>query len=258
MRKILIVEDEKMIRQGIRVMIENSDVLYEEIHECRHGKEASEYLKENACDLVLTDIKMPFMDGIELTAWMREHLDAEQMPIIVVISGYGEYEYVRMAMKQGAIDYLLKPVDREELKRILWQAEESWQKRRPEPGGGVGSEGRISPVNQRKMQEAVSYLYRNYARPVDMAEVSNHISMNYTMFSAEFKKYTGQKFSAWLNRLRIEKAKKLILDSDLKLNEVGVKVGFEDAARFTKVFREETGMTPSMYREYSMKKRQGN
>lgn len=256
MRKILIVEDEKMIRQGIRVMIENSDVPYEEIHECRHGKEASEYLKENGCDLVLTDIRMPFMDGIELTAWMQEHLDREQMPIIVVISGYGEYEYVRTAMKRGAIDYLLKPVDREELKRILWQAEESWQKRRPGVGGGTGSEGHTSAVNQRKMQEAINYLYRNYMRSVDMAEVSNHISMNYTMFSVEFKKFTGQKFPAWLNKLRIEKARKLILEENLKLNEVGVKVGFDDAARFTRVFREETGMTPSAYREYEMKKRQ--
>lgn len=258
MRKILIVEDEKMIRQGIRTMIENSEIPYEEIHECRHGKAAVEYLKENACDLVLTDIKMPFMDGIELTAWIQRHLHAEQMPVIVVISGYGEYEYVRTAMKSGAVDYLLKPVDREELKRILWQTEESWQRRRPETGGGLGGEGHISPVNQRKMQEAVSYLYRNYMRPVDMAEVSNHVSMNYTMFSAEFRKYTGQKFPAWLNKLRIEKAKKLMLDENLKLNEIGMKVGFEDAARFTRVFREETGMTPSAYRESEMKKRQEN
>jgi len=69
MRKILLVEDEKMIRYGIYVMIENSGVPYYELTECRNGKEAIMLLKKNEYDLVLTDIRMPVMTGLELSKW---------------------------------------------------------------------------------------------------------------------------------------------------------------------------------------------
>lgn len=81
-----------------------------------------------------------------------------------------------------------------------------------------------------------------------MAEVSNQISMNYTMFSSLFKQYTDMNFTAYLRKIRIEKAKKMLRNTDKKLNEVCRSVGFEDASRFTKIFREETGMTPRAYR----------
>ena len=72
MRRILLVEDEKMIRYGIYVMIENSGVPYSEITECRNGKDAVEYLKNTRYDLVLTDIKMPIMGGLELSRWILD------------------------------------------------------------------------------------------------------------------------------------------------------------------------------------------
>lgn len=129
MRKILLVEDEKMIRYGIYVMIENSGIPYRSITECRNGREATECLKEDRYDLVLTDIKMPVMDGLELVEWIHGNLEEEAIPSIVAISGYSEFEYVRGMLKRQAVDYLLKPVDRQELARTLWRVEEICRKK---------------------------------------------------------------------------------------------------------------------------------
>lgn len=254
MNRILIVEDEKMIRSGIRIMIENSDVPCRLIVECRNGKEAEEHLKSMDFDLVLTDIRMPVMNGVELADWMKRHFVEDEMPLLVAISGYAEFDYVRSVMKDGAMDYLLKPIDREELAKVLWNAEKKCRERKRLQGvAEEGNEEEISFVSGEKMQEAVEYILKNYKRSIDMTEVSNQVSMNYTMFSSEFKKYTGLNFTAYLKRLRIEKAKKLLLTTDLKLNEIGVSVGVENARGFARIFREETGMTPSAWREQKRK-----
>ena len=236
-----------MVRYGIHVMIENSDVPFQEIDECRNGKEAVDYLQKNRYDLLLTDIRMPFMDGMELSNWIQHNLEQDNRPLIIAVSGYSEFEYAKGMLEAGAISYILKPIDRKEINRALWKAEEITRERGGDsPAGVIGNE--LTYINRKKMQQAVDYIRKNYDRPIDMAEVSNQISMNYTMFSSLFKQYTGMNFTTWPRKIRIEKAKRLLQNTDNKLNEVCRSVGFEDASRFTKIFREETGMTPRAYR----------
>lgn len=251
MQRILIVEDEKMIRGGIKTIIESSGIPYDVIDECRNGKEAVAYLEKTNYDLVLTDIRMPIMNGMELNEWIGKHFEKEEIPFVVAISGYAEFEYIKNIMKGGAIDYILKPIDREELKKTLWHVEELFRRRCNELGIGeeLGRNGETqSVIKRKKMQAAVDYILQHYRESIDMVEVSNHVSMNYTLFSSEFKKYTHCNFTTYLKNLRIMKAKKMIRDTDLKINEISFKVGFEDARRFAKVFKKETGMTPKMYR----------
>ena len=250
MKRILIAEDEKMIRYGIRVMIEGSGIPYREIIECKNGKEAIGYLKTNRVDLVITDIRMPFMDGVELVFWMQEHLEKEAIPLIVAISGYSDFEYARSMLKAGAINYLLKPIDREELANSLWQAETMLRSRNvlqsDEP---EESKENMTYVNKKKMEDAIDYVRKNYKKHIDMAEVSNHVSMNYTMFSSVFCKYTGMNFTVYLRKVRIDKAKKLLHNTDMKVKEICQEVGSDDMAHFTRLFKEETGKTPNAYRK---------
>ena len=251
MRKILLVEDEKMIRYGIYVMIENSGIPYSEIVECRNGREAVLCLEKESYDLVLADIKMPFMNGLELSKWISEKTEPENQPFIVAISGYAEFEYVKEMMKLRAVDYVLKPVDREELSKVLWHVEELFRSRGEEnrEPEGAGEEAVLTSQSKYKMQCAVDYIRQNYRKPIDMAEVSNHVSMNYSMFSATFKEYTGENFSSYLKNFRIDKSKKLLGNLDMNINEISREVGFEDARRFARVFKEETGITPTAWRE---------
>lgn len=116
MKNILIVEDEKYARLGLRKMISECGVGYDEIFDCRNGEEALDLISQHHFDVVFTDIQMPRMDGIELITNIRSQgIDAS----IVVISGFGDFEYAVEALRNGALDYLLKPVKREKVAEVL-------------------------------------------------------------------------------------------------------------------------------------------
>ncbi|WP_411345449.1 response regulator [Paenibacillus sp. WLX1005] len=99
-----------------------------------------------------------------------------------------------------------------------------------------------------RLREAVEYMQQHYDRPLNMAMVSNHVSLNYSYFSEAFKAYTGENFVLYLKKLRIARAKPLLHESELRLSEVSRQVGFESSRHFSKVFRELEGITPQQYR----------
>lgn len=103
--------------------------------------------------------------------------------------------------------------------------------------------------NKNKIRKAVQYIQQNYHMPLNMAVVSNQISMNYSLFSLLFKQYTGNNFVTYLQSIRIEEAKKLLLETDWKVNEIGRRVGFSDEKHFLKVFKNNVGLSPSEWRK---------
>ena len=103
MRKVLVVEDEKLIRQGISTMIKRCGVPVEEIIECANGIQALEVLKETHIDVMLTDIRMPKMNGIELVQAMQ---DLKDMPLTVAVSGYDDFSYAVEMMRHGVKEYI--------------------------------------------------------------------------------------------------------------------------------------------------------
>ena len=121
MKTLLIVEDEKMIRQGIATMAKRCSVPIETILECRNGAEALEILKERQIDVMFTDIRMPKMDGIEL---VKRTAKLAVRPQIVVVSGFDDFNYAVEMMKNGVRDYLLKPIKRDKVEEILAKLDE--------------------------------------------------------------------------------------------------------------------------------------
>jgi two-component system response regulator YesN len=121
--KIIVVDDDKIIRIGLSKIIKRLFGEYEVINEFQNGLMALQYLKENEeeVDLVITDIKMPVMTGIELIEKAKKELN--KPPLFVVLSGYDEFNYVRDTMKAGALNYLLKPIKQEDLKNVMEEAE---------------------------------------------------------------------------------------------------------------------------------------
>ena len=121
MKTLLIAEDEKMIRQGLKAMIKRSNIEVEEILECQNGQEVLEIMKTKQIDVLFTDIRMPKMDGITLLNILSQY---EEKPEIVVISGYDDFSYAVEALKCGAREYILKPVNREDIYKIMKKLEE--------------------------------------------------------------------------------------------------------------------------------------
>lgn len=129
MKSLLIVEDEKLIRQGIVTMAKRAPVTIEEIIECRNGEEALEVLKSRQIDVMFTDIRMPKMDGIALIGHLKE---LASPPRTIVVSGYDDFGYAVEALRGGVQDYILKPVEREKVYGILQKLEEEISRERKE------------------------------------------------------------------------------------------------------------------------------
>ncbi|CAM3528425.1 MULTISPECIES: response regulator [Saccharibacillus] len=107
---------------------------------------------------------------------------------------------------------------------------------------------RLAHTENENLKEAVEFIEAQYARPLNMAMVSNHVSLNYSYFSEAFKAYTGESFVVYLKKVRIERAKQLLADHALKTAEIGEAVGFENVKQFARVFKELEGISPHEYR----------
>ncbi|OME87951.1 DNA-binding response regulator [Paenibacillus sp. FSL A5-0031] len=115
--RTLIVDDEEMIRNGIARLIRSCGEGWEIVATLSDGKEAMDYLHQSqgAVDLLITDVKMPVMDGLTLISEGKRHYSF--FPL--VISGYDEFQYIQTALREGAVDYFLKPIDREQFKNRM-------------------------------------------------------------------------------------------------------------------------------------------
>ena len=120
MNTLLIVEDEKMIRQGIKSIVQRSGVPVQNIMECNNGQIALEILESQRVDVMFTDIRMPKMSGIELVEAMQK---LEHKPLTVAISGYDDFTYAVQLLRMGVREYILKPVEREQIVEILKKLE---------------------------------------------------------------------------------------------------------------------------------------
>ena len=475
MKKLLIVEDEKLIRQGLHAMVKRSLVPIDEIILCKNGEEAYEIIKNQKIDVLITDIRMPQKDGITL---VKEIQSLHYVPKVIVISGYDDFSYAVELLRYGAREYILKPVERDTITKILVKLENEirnenelkdkidtiqWQQLKymlmnpsiteaeveaieaqfrgnntfekyvvcctnykdfneadhmdvvilddvngqsifivnlgcmeeiirnllKDYNVGVSREhnsikelreayqealharkcafatgnstvnytdledkkeiisdeminqfvqmvgtdklaeadkflghvfyktkkGIIEPddfynamitivekicsnyknlvecdreqiislknifeynnansyyeelsnwieqinekiikeyddyKNKQKIQMAITYIYENYHTNLNMAVVSNYISMNYSLFSYVFKNYTGTNFVHYLKTLRINEAKKLLEETDKKIIEISYLVGYENEKHFMKIFRSVCGVSPSEYRK---------
>jgi two-component system response regulator YesN len=117
MYKILIIDDEEIITRGIRAIIERGNIRYSEIREASNGRDGLEAIRGFQPDIVITDIRMPYLDGLELIS--QVHQDGCKRPIFIIISGYDDFNYAKRAIKYGVKEYLLKPIVKEEFLQLL-------------------------------------------------------------------------------------------------------------------------------------------
>lgn len=475
MKTLLIVEDEKHIRQGLVAMAGRAPVEIERIISCANGEEALEILDKERVDVMITDIRMPKMDGLTLVKRIQA---LKHVPLSVVVSGYDDFSYAVEGMRSGVRDYILKPVERDQLAEVLKKLDEelaseeqqasgekmsklyamrylmlddnipqkdydllieqyssqffegeyraicvNWKSNDPEQiddalvirdmehqtlyitsaekvdniiqqyfnnryvgvstvqngietlhtayeealrarktaflqsrrvvacpmlinasaspdipereidqivqmlgasrwqecrkvlmqliaqassgamsGEAIGAAVRLmtekitssyqnlAPLgdelatftdlwafgnapefiehfsewmrgfairletefedyqNKQKIQQAVQYVRENFASGLNMAIVSNHVSMNYSLFSLLFKQYTGANFVNYLQNLRVEESKRLLRETDCRVSEISHRTGFQDEKHFMKVFKNIMGVSPTEYR----------
>ncbi len=274
--KILIADDEPLIRKGIRTIIQRADKGWTVIAEAEDGYIAIEKAKQELPDIVITDVKMPGMDGIELAKRFKK-LSSDIA--VIIISGYAEFNLARNALQQGVEDYLLKPTKPEELIALLTKVQNKLEadrdRKRQEhdlfeeikrlktlckaESAPDLTDGGYDHKNIRKVVKmAIDYIEQNYNDTLSLQNLAKAVYMNPSYFSSLFKQQTGYGFSDYLVQVRVEHAKQLLIDQpNLKSYEIANQIGYKDAKYFTQIFKKLTGYTPMEYRELNIAKADG-
>ncbi|OBR68207.1 hypothetical protein A7K91_10340 [Paenibacillus oryzae] len=239
----MVVEDQYHFRKGLVKMIQESEHNWQVVSEASNGLDALKMLEVHKPDLVLTDIRMPAMDGIEFVTQIRRmHPDM----IVVFLTGYKQFDYAQAAIKLGVMDFLVKPCTEEDVRAMLDMATERFQASQSREA----KEGEAHP--SRKLDgaigKAISYVDMHFADDCRMTEVAGHVRLNPSYFSMLFKKETGESFTGYVTRYRMEKALNLLRTTDMKVLEIARVTGFGEPNYFTNVFRQHYKLSPKEWR----------
>ena len=241
--RVLVVDDEPLVRRGVAQGVDWAALSCEVVGEAANGEEGLAMARRLAPDLIITDIRMPRMDGIEMMNTLRgEGCRAR----CVVLTAHSDFEYARSALLFGADDYLLKPFRDEELEHAVLRAcgrlaetapaAPAAQQERPEATGYV--------------REAMDYIAAHYAdEDISIAAIAEHLRVSEGHLSHVFKKQTGMTVTGYLTQYRIQAAMRLLASGRVKVYEAAAAVGYKDVTYFSSTFKKQTGLSPSEYAE---------
>jgi len=255
--KLLIVDDEPIIRRGIKGLIDFEALGITEVFEGTNGQQAFELFETHHPEIILADINMPKVNGLEFSEKVKQ---VDKSVKIALITGYDYFDYAQKAVKVGVEDYILKPVSSEDIRQLLHKLVtavkeesatsevEAIAKKYQTAYGSSEDEGYQKDII-RLTEEGVSDPEFSLTVLAD----SLGLSTGYT--SGLFKKYFQMTFKEYLMHKRLDKAKILLLSTDMKNYEISDAIGFADPNYFSTAFKKYTQKSPGKYRD---KARSGN
>lgn len=250
MYRVLLVEDDTALRFIYKKMKTWSECGFEISAEASNGKYALDILENETFDLIFTDIRMPFVDGIEM---LRRLKDKENKIPVIFASSYDEFEYARQGLVLGAFDYLLKPVNAKKLEEVLYRArdriEELNNGEQVEPAiAAVMNTLNISTDKDLFVTQVITYCSKHFDSIIFADEVAEELGYSKDYFGKLFKQHFDITFHDFYLKIKIEHAKELIRTGNYKTYEISEILCFSSVDYFTKVFKNVTGMTPSEYK----------
>lgn len=267
MIRLLIADDEKLEREALAELVQRRFEREVVLEVAENGRKAADTAVLWGADLILMDIEMPGMSGLDAA---RAVLAQWPSCRVIFVTAYSLFQYAHEAVHLGACDYLLKPVDPDELeasvRRAMRQIEterklEELAAARPQPEQTeTEEEAEDAPEESENSQTALvmahvrRYLEDNYMFDLSLDSVGEILHISPAYLSAQFKKYQKMNFLDCLTELRINAAKELLADPFRSSAEVASMVGYEDASYFARAFKKRTGMTPTQYRRQAGRK----
>ncbi|MDO4294258.1 MAG: response regulator [Eubacteriales bacterium] len=242
MYKVVIADDEVWIGFGIKKLIHKSGKPFLVEGEAPNGIRAYELVREIRPDLLITDIRMPGLTGLELMRRLRQEGFSTS---VVIISGYAEFEYAREALQLGAFDYLLKPVEEESLYAIL---DRYWLQGEQKTGKEKFME-ELPEATDPRVRRIMEQIDREYTQKLSLGELADSCHLSIGHLSSLIRRETGMSFSEYVTKKRMEDAKGLLCKPELSVEEIAQSVGYQDYFYFTKAFKKYEGVSPSVYRK---------
>lgn len=252
MFKILVVDDENLVRKGIVMETDWAALDCIVVAEASNGQEGLEAVHKYRPDLIICDIRMPKMDGIEMLARLREEGNQTQ---VIFLTAYDDFSYAQNALRLTASDYLLKPFEDGELERAVLGIKRKQDERRQEGGRAheqdVLAHAAIQKGEKSKyVTEAMNYIMEHYGdSDIGVKKIAESLGLSEGHLSHIFKKETEYTINAYITRYRVRAAMKLLQDCRYKVYEVAETVGYKDITYFSTIFKKIAGVTPSEYQD---------
>lgn len=251
MYSLLIVEDEELIRTGIKRLVPFQELGIDDVWEAENGEEGLNLFLAHRPDIVLLDINIPKLNGLDFA---RKAKEANPASRIAVITGYDYYEYAVSALKIGIDDYVLKPVSKNDVHEVLHKlVGKLHEERQQNEWRSIFNEYKAMHGIQdaSDIRGAIARVVEdNIANPdFSLAILADQQGFSTGYMSVLFKKLFHVSFQEYLLTTRLERAKLQLLASDLKIYEISSALGFDNPNYFSTAFKKKFGLSPIQYRE---------
>lgn len=258
MVRLLVADDEPIERMVVIKKIRKQFGTEIEVIEAENGREVVEEFYKNPFQIAVLDVEMPGTNGLEAAEEIRKKSAECEF---IILTAFDEFQYAKKAITVRALDYLLKPVNDEELFMCL---EEALQRVRQhgrrnttipleQNADEVTEEGKEQSVkNELISRKIMQYIEEHYQEDISLQELAGFLKYSEAYFSTVFKQCFDQNFTIFLSKYRVEKAKTLLEDITINVKAISERVGYRDSNYFAKVFKRVTGVTPSDYRRNFM------
>lgn len=247
MYKLLIADDDYEIRSGLCKYFPWDSIGFHVVGDAENGKEAYEYIKKNEVDVILCDIKMPVMSGLDLASKLNASSSRVQ---VIFFSAYKDFEFAQQALEVGVRRYILKSTNYNELIRAFTNIKEELDNGAVD--GAMPEQRSLHMQPSGTIPEKIIATVKDYVRAhykdVTLETLSQQVHMNPDYLSKFFKKHSGERFSDYLTTVRMEAAARLLEDIQYKTYEISDMVGYSNSFNFTRAFKNYYGMTPRDYR----------
>lgn len=249
--KILIVDDERLILMGLKAVIGKIEDLSCEVQTAMSGEQAVQILEENTVDLMITDVEMPGMSGLDLVekaknkGWCRHFM---------ILSGYDKFEYARRALRLDAADYLLKPVDKEELRRDICRIAREMETEGKKEQDLLKEYACYFPHLEESqipgpLQRCVQFIKENYQDVISLSMLAEYTGKTESYLSSLFKKEWNTTFLEIVNEMRLQQAIYMLLyEPAVSVQDIAGKVGYKTERQLYRLIKNKLGITPQQLR----------
>lgn len=243
MYRVLVVEDEIIVREWLRRRVSWDACGLKVCGEAGNGRDAWEVYQREKPDIILTDLRMPVMDGIELIRKVREQ---DKRVRVLILTCLDEFILAKQAMELDVSSYILKLTSEpDEIERELLKVRDYLKKL---DGNEETSREENKVIYNQRLTAAIDYLQKHFAENISLLQVAEYVGVTPNYLGKMFLKYRNCTFTDELNRLRICEAKRLLDNPSCRVYEVAEQTGFANTTYFFRVFKKYEGCTPTEYR----------
>ena len=252
--KLLIADDEKLTREGLKNGIAWEELGIDEIRLAHDGRDALRIAETFLPDIVLTDVRMPHMDGIEMAKALKERFPELS---VIFMSGYSDREYLKAAIRLRAVSYVEKPIHLNEVSAaVAAAAKECGEREILHRIEAASPELNDTPVPVPRETDSThvdlirSYVKAHYSdTALSIKAISDHVRLSPSYICTLFKSETGETLNQYITRFRMEKAREALSDPRNKVADIAEEVGFTDSNYFSKAFKKSFGLSPTEFRQ---------